>query len=275
MPITSENDYINASKQRIPLVRTAARTTVAVVPFSVFDLAGQPGAGVLAGTSTTAGVVPTDLTAGCPRINFTTGVGYLSKIEYYNTIASRLELADMLFKAGAYGFATGTTTLTAQPAISQRCPDLAGAVFGNGNEILIEVSTTFLTGTAWQVQVTYTNSDGVAARSTIISPAQAAAGLTIGKTFMLALQAGDVGVQQINSVIVTNGGTLMTAGAFNVIIKRPLWFNKVVGANGGDINDLFKTGLPIVYTDSALILLVTPDATSTGFPDVIIEIANG
>jgi hypothetical protein len=32
--------------------------------------------------------------------------------------------------------------------------------------------------------------------------------------------------------------------------------------------------LPIVYADSALILIVTPDSTSTGFPDVILEIAS-
>ena len=274
MAITSENDYINSSKQRVPLVRTASRTTVAVVPFGVFDLAGQPGAGVLAGTSTTVGVVPTDLTAGCPIINFTTGVGYLSKIEYYNTVATRLELCDMLFKAGAYAFTAGTTTLSTQPVISQRCPDLNGAVFGNGNEIWIEVTTAFVTGTAWQVQVTYTNSAGTTGRTSIISAAQAAAGLTVGKMFMLALQAGDVGVQKIESVIATNGGTAMTAGNYNVLILRPLWFNKITVANGGGIDDLFKTGLPVVYSDSAFILLVTPDSTSTGLPDVILEIAN-
>ena len=276
MSIASENDYIGASKQRVQLVKTATRTSVALIPFSIFDLAGQPGAGTLAGTSTSAGVVPTDATAGCPIINFSTGVGYLSKVEYYSTVACRLEICDMLFKAGAYAFTAGTTSLSSQPAISGRCPDYpgSGTVFGVGNEIWIEVSTAFATGTAWQVQVTYTNSAGTAGHTSIISAAQAAAALTQGKMFQLALQAGDVGVQKIESVIVTNGGTAMTAGNFNVLILRPLWFNRVTVANGGDINDLFKTGLPIVYQDSALILLVTADSTSTGLPDVIAEIAN-
>jgi hypothetical protein len=274
MPISNENEYIAASKQRLPIVKTANRTTTTVVPFSVFDLAGQPGAGVLAGINTANGVVPTDTTPGCSIINFSTGVGYLTKVEFYSTVASRLEVADMLFKAGAYGFASGTTALSSQPIISQRCPDTAGVIFGNGNEIWIEVSTAFLTGTSWQVQVTYTNSNGVAGRSTIISPSQIASALTIGKMFQLALQSGDSGVQKIDSVIVTNGGTAMTAGAFNVLIIRPLWFNKVKAANDGGINDLFGTGMPIVYTDSALILIVTPDSTSTGLPDVILEIAS-
>jgi hypothetical protein len=276
MAIGTLDQYINSSKQRVQMVKTATRTGVALVPFSTFDLAGQPGAGTLAGTSTAAGVVPNDSTAGCPIINFSTGVGYLSKVEYYSTVLCRMEIADMLFKAGAYGFAAGTTTLSAQPAISSRCPDYpgSGTVFGVGNEIWIEVTTAFVTGTAWQVQITYTNSAGTAGRTSIISAAQAAAGLTLGKMFQMALQAGDAGVQKIESVIVTNGGTAMTAGNFNVLILRPLWFNRVTIANGGDINDLLKTGMPIIYLDSALILMVTADSTSTGLPDVIVEIAN-
>jgi hypothetical protein len=276
MAIGTLDQYINAAKQRVQMVKTATRTSVALIPFSVFDLAGQPGAGVLAGTSTAAGVIPTDATAGCPLINFSTGVGYLSKVEYYSSVLSRLEIADMLFKAGAYAFGAGTTTLSAQPAISSRCPDYpgSGTVFGVGNEIWIEVTTAFVTGTSWQVQITYTNSAGTAGRTSIISVAQAAAALTLGKMFQIALQAGDSGVQKIESVIVTNGGTAMTAGNFNVLIIRPLWFNRVPIANGGDINDLLKTGMPIVYLDSAIILIVTADSTSTGLPDVIIEIAN-
>jgi hypothetical protein len=69
MAISTLDGYIASAKQRIPLIKTASRTSVANIPFSVFDLAGNPGAGTLAGTSTAAGVVPTDATAGCPIIN--------------------------------------------------------------------------------------------------------------------------------------------------------------------------------------------------------------
>lgn len=276
MAIQKLDDYINAAKQRLQLVKTATRTSVALIPFSVFDLAGQPGAGTLAGTSTAAGVVPTDVTAGCPLINFSSGVGYLSKVEYYSTVLSRLAIYDMLFKAGAYAFTGATTTLASQPAISSRCPDYpgSGTVFGNGNEIWIEVSTAFVTGNNWQVQVTYTNSAGTTGRTSIVSAVQAAAALTLGKMFKLALQSGDSGVQKIESVIVTNGATAMTAGAFNVLILRPLWYNRVRLANDSAINNMLDTGLPIVYQDSALILVVTADSTSTGLPDVVIEIAS-
>ena len=181
----------------------------------------------------------------------------------------------MLFKAGTYAYNSGTTNLSSQPAISSRCPDYTGgSTFGNGCEIWVEVSTAFATGNSWQIQVTYTNSAGTTGRTSIISAAQAAAALTQGKMFQLALQAGDTGVQKIESVIATNGGTAMTAGAVNVLIMRPLWFNRVAIANGGGINNLLDTGMIQIYNDSALYLIVQPDSTSTGLPYVTIEIAN-
>lgn len=273
MSILTEDAYIAAPKQIITLAKTASRTSVALIPFSIFDLAGNPGAGVLAGTSTTAGVVPTDATAGTPVINAFGGgaVGYLTRVDYQNSVISRLSLFDMLWKAGAYGFATGTTTVTAPPSYLARTPD----GIGNGCQIWIEVVTAFVTGTAWQVQVTYTNQAGTTGRTSIISAAQAAAALTLGKMFQIALAAGDSGVRAIESVIVTNGGTAMTVGTFNVLVLRPLWNGRVGVANGGGIDDLFKTGMPIVYADSALIAVSQADSTATGLPNILLEIANG
>jgi hypothetical protein len=270
------NEYLAASKQRIPMVKTASRTSVALIPFSVFDLAGIPAAGTLAGTSTANGVVPTDATAGTPIINAFGGgnVGYLTKVEYFNSVISTIFLYDLLFKAGAYAYNSGTTSLTSQPAISSRCPDYpgSGTVFGNGTEIWIEVVTAMTSATAWQVQVTYTNSAGTGSRTSIVSAAQAAAALTVGKMFPIALQAGDSGVQKIDSVIVTTGGA--AAGTFNVLIMRRLWGNRVTVANSGGIDDILKTGAPIVYADSAIIQVIQADSTSTGLPNLVIEIAN-
>ena len=276
MAISTLDGYIGASKQRIPLVKTASRTSVALIPFSVFDLAGNPGAGTLAGSSTTNGVEPTDATTGTPTINAFGGsaTGYLTKVEYYNSVISTIYLYDMLMKAGAYAYNSGTTTLSSQPDIGNRCPDDAGgAAFGNGNEIWIEVVTAMTSATAWQVQVTYTNQAGTTGRTSIVSAAQAAAALTVGKMFQIALQAGDSGVQKIESVIVTTGGA--TAGTFNVLIMRRLWFGRVPIANSGAIDDILKTGAPIVYEDSALVMVVQADSTSTGLPNLTLEISNG
>lgn len=272
------SEYLAASKQRIPFVKTAARTSVAIIPFSVFDIAGNPGAGTLAGANTANGVAPTDATAGTPVINAFGGsnVGYLTKVEYFNSVISNLFIYDMLWKGGTYAFTGGTTSLSSQPAISSRCPDYpgSGTTFGNGVEIWVEVSTAFVTGNNWQIQVTYTNQAGSGSRTSIVSAAQAAAALTLGKMFQLALQAGDSGVQKIDSVIVTNGATAMTVGAVNVLLLRRVWGNRVLVANSGGIDDIFKTGAPIVYADSALILVVQADGTSTGLPNINLEISN-
>jgi len=273
MAISTADQYIAAAKQRIPWVKTASRTTVALNAFSMFDLAGSPGAGVLAGTSTANGVVPTAATAGAPLINAFGGgaVGYLSGVEISSTVVSRVNIYDLVFKAGAYAFTAGTTALSAQPSFASRMP---GANYG-GTEIWVQVSTAFVTGTSWQVQVTYTNQAGVAGRTTVVSAAAAAAALSLGKEFLLALQAGDSGVQKIESVIVTNGGTAMTAGAFNVLVRRRLLSTRIATANGTTKLDLFGTGMPVVHSDSCIDVQIIADSTSTGLPDINLEIANG
>jgi len=273
MAITSFDGFIASAKQYLSFMKTAARTTVATGWFSLFDVAGNPGAGVLAGTSTTAGVVPTDATAGCPTIDAFGGgaTGYLAQVDFGCSVACRMKIFDMVFKAGAYGFAAGTTTLSAQPSYSSRMP---GGSYGD-TKIWIEVSTAFVTGTAWQVTVTYTNQAGTTGRSTVITAAMAAAALTLGRMYQLALQSGDTGVQKIESVVVTNGGTAMTAGAFNVLVLRPLWSGRMRSANDGDVHDLAKTGMPVLFADSALVVALAADSTSTGIPELEFVIANG
>jgi hypothetical protein len=274
-PANATNEYIASFKQRVRILKTASRTVVATIPFSVFDLAGNPGAGTLAGTSTTAGVCPTDATAGCPTIEFSSGDGHLSKIEYGSSVACRMSLHDMLFKAGAYAYNSATTSLSSQPVISQRCPDYPGSgnIFGARNEIWVEVVAAMTSATAWQVQITYTNSNGTTGRTSIISSAQAAAALTVGKMFMIGLAAGDTGVQKIDSVIVTTGAA--TAGSFNVLILRPIYTSmRCMTANDGDVHDMFKTGLPKIYPDSALIMQIQADGTASGIPEIAFEICN-
>jgi len=273
MAINSFDALLAAPKQFFSFAKTAALTTVATGWFTMFGQAGNPGAGTLAGTSTTVGVVPTDATVGTPLINaFGNGSqGYLSQVDFGSNIPCRIKLFDMVFKAGAYGFASATTNLSAQPSYAGRMP---GGLYTD-TQIWIEVTTAFATGTAWQVQITYTNQDGIAGRTGIALPATAAAGLTLGRMYQLALQAGDVGVRAIESVIVTNGGTAMTAGAFNILVLRPLWSGRVRISNDGDVHGPDKTMMPELFADSALILAVNADGTSSGFPELEFVIANG
>ena len=262
---------------RLRLVKTASRTAVAGVPFAVFDQAGNPGAGSLTLSGQTNGQKQTSGMTGYPSITCPSDMLQLRRIEFGNSVPCRMELFDIIVKHGPIPYTAGTTTPTGQPTITERCPDYSAGtptVFGGENEIWVEVSTAFVTGTAWQIQVTYTNSAGVTGRTSIISAAQAAAALTIGKRFPLALQAGDFGVQKIESIIVTNGGTAMTAGVVNVMIVRPIYTKmRVPVANGGDVHDWGKTGLVIVPPTAALDCFVSADSTATGLPELLIELA--
>ena len=94
---------------------------------------------------------------------------------------------------------------------------------------------------------------------------------TVGRMFKLPLQAGDTGVQKIESVT----GSVASAGTFNILVLRSLWTGRCRTANDGDDHAFDKTGMPEVFADSALIGMVAADSTSSGVPEMWIEIANG
>jgi hypothetical protein len=267
--ITTRDGFLAAAREKIPFTKTASRTTIASAWFSLFDLAGEPGAGTLAAGNIANGVVPTDQTPGCPAINSfgASATGYLAGIAFGSTVACRLRLHDRLFHAGAYAF-NADQTLSSQPSIAARCPDYGGgATFGAGNQIWIEAVTAFSGNLS--IAITYTNERGETGRSagtvaTGIAP-------TVGRLLQLPLQAGDSGVQKIDSVI----ASVATAGTFNVLIVRPLFAGRVMIANDADVYGPDKTGMPVIYADSALQAIVSADSTSSGLPDLLMDIING
>ena len=261
MAIISVDDYIASTKQNIRYLKTGARTTVAAGWFSLLDVAGAPGAGTLAGTSTTAGVVPTASTAGCPFLNtFGALTGYVTRIAYGSTVACRVALFDLLWKGGAYAF-NANTALSSQPSFSGRLP---GTDY-KGLEIWAE-QVTAATGNQ-TVNVTYTDQDGNTGATT--GAVGIGAAPTVGRCWPLPLASGDSGVQTITNVA---GGT-GSAGTFNVLVLRRLWEGRVQTINGGGVDDIARLGPPRIYDTSALFALVSTDATASGVPDLGIEVA--
>ena len=262
MAITNLDGYFAANKQKIGIQR-ASVTSIANIPTQIMQAAGNPGAGALAGTSTAAGVVPTDLTAGFPVIDaFVGAIGYLTRVQFSAAGTCRLMLFDCLFKAGAYVF-NAAVTLAAQPSYSTRVP--GGTDFKN-TSIWLEAVTAF-TGNQ-TIVITYTNQDGVTGKTT----GTIATGIApiIGRMYQMPLAAGDTGVQKIESVT----SSVSTVGTFNVLVLRPLWYGSVLSNSGGGANDMLTTGMPQVFADSALMLIVQPTGTGTGIVDVQLEIAN-
>lgn len=264
MAIATLNDYIGSVKQIVSHSRTTTRTSVANGWFTVHDVAGNPGAGVLAVGNTSAGVVPTDATAGFPIIGFTSGLGYLSTVDFGSSVACRLALYDRLYHIGAVA-TTSTTTTTSAPSYSSRVP--SGTDY-TGTQLWLE-QVTLGTGTQ-SINVNYTNQTGTATATTGVVVFTNNAALTVGRMVQIPLASGDSGISKIN--IIT--ATVATGGTFNLVVVRPLWTGRVIAANAGDSHGIDRTGLPQVWTDSAIGLMVAADSTSTGAPDLTFEIAS-
>lgn len=265
MAITTRDGLIAAASgaQAVILRKVASRAQVANIWYSVFDATGTPGAGALGGTSLAAGVVPTDATAGCPVINaFGVGAtGYITALDFGNTVGCRIALYDMLWKGGAYAF-NAAQALTGQPSYASRVP----AADYKGCELWLETVTPF---TGLQTcQIAYLDEGGAAGNTGAIATGVAP---LAGRLYQMPLGAGDSGVQRVDSIT----STVATVGTFNVLVMRRLGSFRVKMANDGDTHGPDKLGMPIVFADSALYVMVASDTTTTGSPDLFIDIANG
>lgn len=276
MAITTGDGYIAAAKQLIPYTKTAAVTTVANTRHTIRGAAGVPGAGTLASMGATIpGQVPTDAISGCPTINAFGGgaTGYLSRVFWNNSVVGRVELWDIVYAVniptGASGFGSlQTLTVTAPTSYLTRTPD----GLGNGLRLFLEITTT-MSASATTINVTYSNSAASPATGRSTGATASLSGFTASRWVELPLQAGDSGVSKLESIVI--GGATNAAGVANVIVARPLWSSATRVANSGSYDGIDMTGMPIVYADSALCVTTVADSTSSGIPDVLIEIANG
>jgi hypothetical protein len=261
MSITTLDGYIGSSKQILSQRKTTSMTSVNNMIFSPFALGGTPGAGTLAGTNATVGVVPTDSTAGCPVINFSTGSGYITRANGYNSVAGTIMLCDMLLKLGTFAYNANSTGLTTED-ISGRIP---GGTDYTGCQIWLE-QVTAMTGNqtiaigykdgADQAQTTGTIATGVAP--------------IVGRCFVMPMANG-TGVRGITSVV----STVSSAGTFNVLIVRPLIRMRIPFVGYSEQRDLYGTGMPQIFPTSALTIYSQADSTASGLPEFEIEIANG
>ena len=81
------------------------------------------------------------------------------------------------------------------------------------------------------------------------------------------------GVQSITSVTV--GGTVATAGSFNVVVARRLAQFDIRVANASDIQSWDVLGGPQLFSTSCLWPVMIADSTSTGTPSLDLAVING
>jgi len=273
--LTVFDDYVGGARRNYVITKTAAITSVAAIPFAVHHALGYPGSsGTIsaAGTSvvaggSSAGELVTNTTANMGDLPIQAVAGktdyQLTRVVSVNTVAARHKLYDRLWQCSMLLTTLGTGTITAPPSYVGRLPN---SDYSN-TEIVLEI-TTAVSATATTVTVTYTNELGVAGRTT--GSSGSLSGFTLGRHVYMPLQAGDNGVQEIDSIVV--GGTVATTGRVNVMVIRPVWQGRVGAANAGEVQALDRVGMPQVYATSCLQLEVTADSTSTGLPIINAEI---
>jgi hypothetical protein len=268
MAITTADGWFAASKQKILIQKTATATTVAATTFSIWDKAGNPGAGSLGLANATPGVIQTDVTAGAPLINsFGSGAtGYLAAGRFRNTVAGSLILYDRIYVLGPITLtAAASVAITTPPSFSSRVP---GGTDYTNTEILVELATTNSAANT-TVAFTYTNQSGAGTRTSGTTAQMNA--FTVGRVMQVPLQAGDSGVQKLETYTITTTGT----GTANFIIARRLAVFDVRIANAMDAQAWDMIGGPIVYADSCLWPVVVPDSTSSGTPTLDLDLING
>ncbi len=177
------------------------------------------------GTSGVNGRV-TDGTAvadnGCvPIINPTTGFNYLTELVLNSSIAHSHLFFDCLWVNNGLVVTTTTAQTFTTPTLPAR--DINGTTNGEGCMIAMLTTTANTNAAAIaNTTVSYTNSAGTAGRTatlTAIAGSQVPISPVIGTIVWFNLQAGDVGVQSIQSVTL---GTSRVAGAISMMICRDI-----------------------------------------------------
>jgi hypothetical protein len=237
-------------------------TTVANMWHSYFAATAIPGAGTLATGNTTAGIIPTEATAGAMPFADPAGgaAAYIVGATVSSTISGTVMLYDRCFALGAL---TPTSGAYAGP-VTGTALDRPAA--GASTMIAAEI-VTGLSAAAHTVTITYTNQNGDTGRTaTVVLPASAG----IGRVFFATLQAGDSGVRQITGV---SGSATPPTGTFNLLIIRPLL---VVGVTANAPRTLGReeAGLTPLYANTcAALMFYNPTGTTAATLQVTVALA--
>lgn len=258
MAPTGMNDIVTmlANAQRLRFNKASQTAKGAATYHSLWKAAGQPGAGSNPPAYTTgSGYVPTDATTGAFGFtNPAAGNTYLAQLVAKGSTAGGLIIYDRVWACS--GFSTTVTTaqnVTTPGSLSR--PD----VNGTGCEIWGEIyAAPGATGATWTA--TYTNQAGTGSRTaTYTHPANAE---SVGQMVNFPLQAGDTGVQSIQSLTcsISSG----TAGDVGLTIVYPIFEVGFNAINVPEVCDFARLGLPVIKDDACLALMVSCTTTNTG-----------
>lgn len=234
----------------------ASMSFTAARPFSTFYAAGIPGAAA----APAPGIAGAALTSYAGQIPFPAASGntHLARFSGANSgPAGMLLLCDRLW----HNSGISVTTTTAQTVNSVTFParDKNGATDGAGVYVGLEIVTATGAGAATP-SISYTNSAGTSGRTSTTGDVYAASSAA-GSFYRLGLQAGDIGVQSIQSVTL---GVSMTSGSVSLVAYRILAALECPTGGVANAVDALSSGLPRIYDNSVPFLVFVPAATTNG-----------
>lgn len=257
MAITTLDGALAGMQWTRPFAKAATGTMVAGRPWSLWALAGNPGAGAF--DTTLNGVTLSSTSAQVNgQINFTDSASttYLARLQGAATIAGTLMLCDRIWHNGGYTI----TTTTAQNSTTPTWPSRDALGGTNGVGVLCGIEVSAACGAAAPAPtITYTNSGGTGSRTAGLS-FPTANSPAAGSFFPFGLQAGDVGIQSIQSLTL---GTSWVSGTINLVAYRVIASLELTGAFVPNAIDALTSGFPKFYNGSVPYLIFIPSTTTT------------
>lgn len=255
MAITTRDGLIAAlaASSSISFTKASSSSTVGFTT-SLFRIAGSP---ALAAAPTTAAGGALDRTSpGAMSIPAPSGTSYITTFSGVSTSAGCLLMADRLVETGAL---SGVVT-TAQTVGSVALPTRATGALDV--ELWLEVYTAMGSTACPTVTASYTNQSGTAGQTATLVGGIPITGTLVNRSYRMALQSGDTGVQSVQSV--TLGTSTSTAGAFGVVLRRSLLFGMMPVSGVGFTQGYAETGMEKLPDDACVELLMLTSTTITG-----------
>lgn len=260
MPINLDSLLAGFNNREIDFYKPSVTTEGAGTWHSLWAVAGIPTNGATPPAFTAGtGYIPTRATTGAlGQVNPAGGANlYLGNVNLGSTVAGSLVIYDRMWACSGFN-----TTVTTAQNVTTPGSLTAGRDPNTGDDVEIWGEVYGAPGaTAATWTVTYVDGAGTAGRTaTYAHPANAE---TVGQMFPFVPAAGNApGCQQITSLTcsVSSG----TAGNIGLTLVRRLCKVPVLAANIATAYDAFALGLPEIYDDACLAMIVHCTATTSG-----------
>lgn len=199
---------------------------VAAKMFSLWRYDGSPSGGVAPG----AVAIPTNATAG--GMQQTDASGGRTKYLVQFALADAGSSGSWMLYDRLLHISGLSGTVTTPQTVGGTLTRYTGGV---GNQIFVEIYTQ-IGASATTITASYTNQAGTSGRTTTAVAFGAANNRENNRFIMLPLQAGDTGVQSVQTVTVL--ATTGTAGNFGVTLAHPLAYAENYLSQSGQYRDL-------------------------------------